>query len=84
MSCKAAFFSEKSSTFRKNISPRSSRSKSKPKPETSRGRRFSLPPVSDGFLLGLLFNPENGGNMFLRNVELFVVTAVRPSNPKEF
>jgi hypothetical protein len=30
----------------------------------------SLPPDSAGFLLGLLFNHEVGGEMFLRNVWL--------------
>jgi hypothetical protein len=29
-----------------------------------------LPPVSAGFLLGLLFKPEDGGEIFLRNVEV--------------
>jgi hypothetical protein len=42
-----------------------------------------------GFLLGLLFNPEDGGDMFFgtglpgvvfQKVELFITTAVRTSN----
>jgi hypothetical protein len=28
---------------------------------------LSLPPVPTGFLLDLLFNPEDGSDMFLRN-----------------
>jgi hypothetical protein len=54
-------------------------------------------PVSAGFLLALMFDPENGGNMFLRNVDLFpnytvlqsrgpllfIVTAVETSDQKE-
>jgi hypothetical protein len=27
-------------------------------------------PASTGFFLGVFFDPENGGDMFLRNVEL--------------
>jgi hypothetical protein len=46
-------------TFQRNMSPPSSESKNKP----------SLPPVS-GFLLRLLFDPEEGRDIFLRNVEL--------------
>jgi hypothetical protein len=53
--------------------------------------------LHDGLLLGLLFDPEGGYDMFLRNVgrisnylhniiyqnvlELFITTAVRISNP---
>jgi hypothetical protein len=38
-----------------------------------------LSPVSAGFLLGLLFDPEEGGDMFLRNIEISpTYTAVTP------
>jgi hypothetical protein len=30
--------------------------------------KLSLPPASTGFFFALLFCPENGGNMFLRDV----------------
>jgi hypothetical protein len=52
--------------------------------------------VAAGFLLGLLFDPVDGGNMCLRNVGvspiyivlqprrlLFIVTVRRTSNPTE-
>jgi hypothetical protein len=56
---------------------------------------MSLSPVSTGLLLGLPFDPENGGNVLLRNPELFselhpvtnqnivlfIVTAAKTSNP---
>jgi hypothetical protein len=38
---------------------------------TSIFRWKRLLPSSDGFLLALFFNPEDGGNMFLRNVSFF-------------
>jgi hypothetical protein len=50
-------------TFRRNISPPTSGSKSKPS-------KLTLPPASTGFLLGLLFDPEDGGDMFPLNVGL--------------
>jgi hypothetical protein len=34
-------------------------------------RQPSLQPAPGGLLLGLLFNPEDGGNMSLQNVGLF-------------
>jgi hypothetical protein len=33
----------------------------------------TLPPISAGFSLELLFDPENGGDMFTRNVILSVL-----------
>jgi hypothetical protein len=41
--------------FQRNILPSSSESK----------RRFNLEPVADGILLGLLSDPEDGGDVFL-------------------
>jgi hypothetical protein len=35
-----------------------------------RVEELSLPPASSGFLLSLLFDPEDGGNRFLQNVRL--------------
>jgi hypothetical protein len=34
-------------------------------------KQLSLLPASTGLLLGLLFRPENGGDMLLRNVGIF-------------
>jgi hypothetical protein len=31
---------------------------------------LGLPPASAGFMLGLFFNPEDGDDIFLRNIEL--------------
>jgi hypothetical protein len=47
-------------TFRRNISPTSSRSKNK----TNRALLSTC--IHPGFLLDLLFNPEDGGDIFLR------------------
>jgi hypothetical protein len=47
-------------------------------------KNFSLPPDFAGFFLGLLFTPEDGGDIFLRNVGFspnYMATAVRTSNP---
>jgi hypothetical protein len=33
-------------------------------------RKLSLTPASTGFLLGVLFDHDDGGDMFLRNVGL--------------
>jgi hypothetical protein len=46
--------------IRKNMSPPSSGLKSKPS--------FACHLLHAGFLLGVFFNPEDGGNMFLSNV----------------
>jgi hypothetical protein len=44
-------------------------------------RTFCLPTASFGILLGLLFDPENCGDMFLRNVEHSQnYTALQPQN----
>jgi hypothetical protein len=46
-------------TFWRNISPPSS------------GSKLRMLPISVGFLLGFLFDPEDGNNMFFRNKGLF-------------
>jgi hypothetical protein len=54
---------ESQSTFRRNMSPPSSESKNKP----SRNLQ-SCYLLHAGFLLGLFFDPEDAGDMFLRNI----------------
>jgi hypothetical protein len=55
--------------FRKNISSSSSGLKNKPstKPARKQVARAQLALLT-GFLLGLFFDPEDGSDMFLRNV----------------
>jgi hypothetical protein len=53
--------------FRRNISSLSSGSKSKPRKKPAEAE-LSLQPNSANYLHGLLFYPEDGGDMFLRNV----------------
>jgi hypothetical protein len=63
-------------------------------PTFRRKHSLSLPPACAGFLLGLLFNPEEGGDMFVRNLRLSLsykalqlnyrtstIIAVKTSNP---
>jgi hypothetical protein len=57
-----------SPTFRKNISPPFSGSKSKP--HFSKRNSLCLPLLA-GFLFYLFFGPQEGGYMFLRSVGLF-------------
>jgi hypothetical protein len=62
-----------SPTFRKNMSPPSSGSKSKPSRRRQQAEgyvmKLSLTPASAGFFFGVLFDSEYRGNMFLRNLE---------------
>jgi hypothetical protein len=53
-------FIESQPTFWRNMSSPSSRLKSKPNKKPARNRQQTK--------LGLPFNPEDGGDMFLRNV----------------
>jgi hypothetical protein len=42
---------------------------------------LSFPPASAGFLLSLLFDTEDGGDMFFRNIGLSLnCTALQPEN----
>jgi hypothetical protein len=50
--------------FRRNISPPFSRSKNKPSKKPARKQVASYA----GFFLGVFFDPEDGGDMFLRNI----------------
>jgi hypothetical protein len=54
-------------TFRRNISPPSSRLKRKPRNKLAKPVELNLPTVSAGLLLGLMFDAEDGSDMFLRN-----------------
>jgi hypothetical protein len=51
-------------------SPPSLGSKSRPRKKSAEDIRLSLPGPSVAFLLCLLFKPEDGDNMFLRNASL--------------
>jgi hypothetical protein len=53
---------ESQPTFRQNISPPSLRAKNKPSKKPASGTSFQ-----PGLLLGLFFDPEDGGDMFLGN-----------------
>jgi hypothetical protein len=55
----------KTQKFRINIMPPSSGMR----PAES-GDNLDFSPSSAGFLLNLLFDPEDGGDMFLRNISL--------------
>jgi hypothetical protein len=65
--CNAVWFGE-GPTFARNIL--SSSSGSKNEPSNKLAVELSLPPASAGLLLGLLFGPEDGGDMYLRNILL--------------
>jgi hypothetical protein len=64
---KISAFCESQQTFRRDISPPSSGITSKPsKKQASRRQQSEL--LLAGFLLHLLFDPEDGGDVFLRNI----------------
>jgi hypothetical protein len=53
--------------FQMNMLPSSSELKNKPSKKPA-GRRQQVNLLQSGFLLGLLFNPEDGRDMFLQTV----------------
>jgi hypothetical protein len=66
----------------KNISPPFSGSKIKPNNKSAEADgKLNYPPFT-GFFFGVFFDPENGGDMFLRNVGLSPnYTALKPITP---
>jgi hypothetical protein len=67
--------------FWRNISPLSSGSKSKKRKKPAEVE-LSLLPTSASFLLGLFFDPEYGGDMFLQNTGLSPnYTVLQPRSP---
>jgi hypothetical protein len=69
-------------TFRRNMSPPSSRSKKKPSKKLEWSTAYYLLHVS--FLLGFFFDPKDGGDIFIRNVGWLLVgqTALSPRGQK--
>jgi hypothetical protein len=88
--CIVMLCSSESQTFRMNTSPPYSGSNSKrSKKSAQTGGKFNsakIPAASAGFLFGLLFNREDGGDTFLRNIGLppnsTVLQARRQSSSK--
>jgi hypothetical protein len=61
---------ENSQTFRRNVLPQFSGSKDKIRKKLAEASKLSLLHASTTLLLVLVFGPEDGGNVFLRNVGL--------------
>jgi hypothetical protein len=80
-----------SPAFRRRMSPPSSVSKTKPSKKRASGMKAEVLSDLAGFVLVLIFNPEDGGDMLPRNVGLFTncsqktvlytVAILRRSNP---
>jgi hypothetical protein len=76
--CNAVQSSRSPLTLRRNISLSSSGSNNKSNQETDTNN-LSLPRVLSDSLLGLIFDPEDGGDIFLRNVGLSLnCTSLQP------
>jgi hypothetical protein len=78
LDCNGIYFG-KIPTFPRNLRPPSSESGSKPSKKPARSRRQTTLLLLPGFLLGLLSDPEDGGDMFLQNARLSPnYTALQP------
>jgi hypothetical protein len=66
-----------SPTFQRNIAPLSSGPKSKQSKKLAQAERKKSRLLNAGLLLGLLFEPEDGGDIFLRNLGGLYLTTRR-------